>query len=332
MRRTTRRAALAAIAATAIAGKAAAQAQRPAAHEKWQPGPPPHTKGTRIFLDYDQIELDAAFNQSFWAADIEETLARFASDSDLMRARLGAPLREAYGISEVEKIDVYATKKREAPIHVFLHGGDWRGGVAKDYGFPAEVFVAAGAHFAVPDFAGVQSTGGALAPVVEQIRHAISWIYRNATRFGGDRNRIYLSGHSSGGHLAAIALMTDWSSYGAPSDVLKGGLCISGVYDLKPVRLSSRSAYLKLDEPQQEALSPIRHIDMLRTPVVVAYGSDDSPEFQRQGKEFAAAIKATNRPLELLVGQHYNHFALLQTLANPYGLLGRAALQQMKLA
>ena len=332
MRRTTRRTALAGIAAAALAGNAAAQTPRQAPREKWQPGPPPHPKGTRVFLDYDQVELDAAFNQSFWVPEIEETLARFASNSELARARLGAPLREAYGISDFEKIDIYATKKREAPIHIFLHGGDWRGGAAKDYGFPAEVFVAAGAHYAVPDFASVQTTNGALGPLVEQIRHAIGWVYRNATRFGGDRNRIYLSGHSSGGHLAAVALTTDWSSYGAPSDVLKGGLCISGVYDLKPVRLSSRSTYLKLDEPLQEALSPIRHIDKLRTPMIVAYGSDDSPEFQRQAKEFAAAIKATNRPLELLVGQHYNHFDLLETLANPYGLLGRAALQQMKLS
>ncbi|HVM82187.1 MAG TPA: alpha/beta hydrolase fold domain-containing protein [Stellaceae bacterium] len=331
MKRTTRRAALAGIAVAALAGKASAQGQRAPAHEKWQPGPPPHTKGNRVFLDYDQVELDAAFNQSFYAANIEETLARFASNSELVRARLGAPMRESYGIGELEKIDVYATKKRDAPIHVFIHGGDWRGGAAKDYAFPAEVFVAAGAHFAVADFASMQATNGSLAPLVDQIRHVIGWLYRNAPRFGGDRNGIYLSGHSSGGHLAAVALTTEWSNYGAPTDVIKGGLCISGIYDLKPVRLSSRSAYLKIDEPMQEALSPIRHIDKLRTPLLVAYGSDESPEFQRQGKEFAAAIKATSRPVELLAGQHYNHFELLETLANPYGLLGRAALQQMKL-
>jgi arylformamidase len=331
MTRTTRRAVLAGIAAGAASG-GAARAQRTPTREKWQPGPPPHPRGNRVFLDYDQVELDAAFNQSFYAANIEETLARFASNSELVRARLGAPLRESYGISEFEKIDVYATKKREAPIHVFIHGGDWRGGTAKDYGFPAELFVAAGAHYAVPDFASVQTTNGSPMPLVEQIRHVIGWVYRNAPRFGGDRNRIYLSGHSSGGHLAAVALTTEWGQYGAPTDVLKGGLCISGIYDLKPVRLSSRSAYLKISEPVQEELSPIRHVDKLRSPLVVAYGTDDSPEFKRQGREFAAAVKTASKPVEALVGQHYNHFELLETLGNPYGLLGRAVLNQMKLA
>jgi len=331
MTRTTRRAVLAGIAAGAASG-GAAQAQRTQTREKWQPGPPPHPHGNRVFLDYDQVELDAAFNQSFYTANIEEALARFASNSELVRARLGAPLRESYGISEFEKIDVYATKKREAPIHVFIHGGDWRGGAAKDYGFPAELFVAAGAHYAVPDFSSVQTTNGSLMPLVEQIRHVIGWVYRNAPRFGGDRNRIYLSGHSSGGHLAAVALTTEWGQYGAPTDVLKGGLCISGIYDLKPVRLSSRSAYLKISEPVQEELSPIRHVDKLRSPLVVAYGTDDSPEFKRQGREFAAAVKTASKPVEALVGQHYNHFELLETLGNPYGLLGRAVLNQMKLA
>lgn len=331
MTRITRRAALAGIAA-GVASGGAAQAQRTPTHEKWQPGPPPHSRGNRVFLDYDQVELDAAFNQSLYAANIAETLARFESNSELVRARLGAPLRDSYGIGEAEKIDVYATKKREAPIHIFIHGGDWRGGAARDYGFPAELFVAAGAHFAVPDFASAQTTNGSLMPLVEQIRHAVGWIYRNAPRFGGDRNRIYLSGHSSGGHLAAVALTTEWTQYGAPTDVLKGGLCISGIYDLKPVRLSSRSSYLKIDEPALEALSPIRHVDKLRPPLLVAYGTDDSPEFQRQGKEFAAAVRAASKPVEVLVGQHYNHFELLETLGNPYGLLGRAALKQMKLA
>jgi ABC-type multidrug transport system ATPase subunit len=135
-------------------------------------------------------------------------------------------------------------------------------------------------------------------------------------------------------HCSRIVLLSQGriAADGAPTDVLKGGLCISGIYDLKPVRLSSRSAYLKISEPVQEELSPIRHVDKLRSPLVVAYGTDDSPEFKRQGREFAAAVKTASKPVEALVGQHYNHFELLETLGNPYGLLGRAVLNQMKLA
>ncbi len=93
------------------------------------------------------------------------------------------------------------------------------------------------------------------------------------------------------------------------------------------MRLSARSSYVKFDDATVAALSPIRHLDQLRAPLVVAYGTCETPEFQRQNREFAAAIAAAGKPVRLLVGEHYNHFELPETLANPYGLLGRAALQ-----
>ena len=102
-------------------------------------------------------------------------------------------------------------------------------------------------------------------------------------------------------------------------------MCISGMYDLTPVRLSARSAYVKFDDATVAALSPIRHLEHLRAPLVVAYGTCETPEFQRQNREFAAAVEAAGKPVRLLVGEHYNHFELPETLGNPYGLLGRAA-------
>jgi arylformamidase len=103
------------------------------------------------------------------------------------------------------------------------------------------------------------------------------------------------------------------------------------MYDLKPVRLSKRSAYVKFTDIVEHELSPIRHLDRLATPLIVSYGTCETPEFQRQTRDFAAAIKAVGKPVELLVGEAYNHFEMLETLANPYGLLGRAVLAQMGL-
>jgi arylformamidase len=148
----------------------------------------------------------------------------------------------------------------------------------------------------------------------------------------GDLNRLYLGGQSSGGHLAAVALSTDWQrDFGLPGDIIKGGMCISGMYDLTPVRLSARSNYVKFDDVTVAALSPIRHLDRLQASLIVAYGTCETPEFQRQNREFAAAVKAAGKPVQLLVGENYNHFELPETLGNPYGLLGRAALELMSL-
>ena len=168
--------------------------------------------------------------------------------------------------------------------------------------------------------------------MADQVRRAVAWIYKNAARFGGDSNRLYLSGHSSGAHLAGVVLVTDWQKdFGLPSDVVKGGVLMSGMYDLKPVRLSKRSEYVNFTDEMEQALSTQRHLDKLNTPIIVAQGTLESPEFQRQTREFAAAVKAAGKPVQLIVAEGYNHFELPETFGNPYGLLGRAALEQMQL-
>jgi len=163
------------------------------------------------------------------------------------------------------------------------------------------------------------------------VRRAVGWVYRNAKAFGGDPERIYLSSHSSGSHLAGCVLTHDWRKEGLPVDIVKGGVLGSGMYDLKPVRLSKRSKYVAFTDEMEHALSAQRHLDKLHAPVVIAYGTYETPEFQRQSRDFVAAVKAAGKPAELLVGEGYNHFEMLETLANPYGLLGRAAFAQMGL-
>jgi arylformamidase len=289
-------------------------------------------KGPLVWLDMDQQELDDAYDQSKYAANLAQIVKRYATNSEQVRARLGAPKRLAYGATPIEGLDLYPTRKPNAPVHVFIHGGAWRSGFARDAAYQAETFVHAGAHYVAVDFNNVVETKGDLAPMADQVRRAVAWIYRNAASFGGDPNRIFLSGHSSGGHLAGVVLVTDWQKdFGLPKDVLKGGLCCSGMFDLKPVRLSARSSYVKFTDEVEHALSAQRHLAHLNCPVIVGYGTLETPEFQRQSRDFAAAVKAAGKPVELQVGEGYNHFEMPETLANPYGLLGRAALEQMKL-
>lgn len=316
----------------AVLGAGALVAAAPALAQAPAPAPA-REKGPRVFLDYDQAELDAAYDQSVYAPNLQQIVKRYGTNSEATRQRLGPPERVAYGPSAIERLDIFKTKQPNAPIHVFLHGGAWRSGLAKDYAFPAEMFVAAGAHYIAVDFVNVFEAGGSLMPMAEQCRRAVAWVYKNAGSFGGNASRLYISGHSSGGHLAGVVLVTDWQKeFGLPVDTVKGGVCISGMYDLKPVRLSARSSYVKFDDTMEHALSSQRHLDKLNTPVTVIYGTLETPEFQRQSRDFAAAVQRVGKPVQLLVGEGYNHFELAETLGNAFGIAGRAALQQMKLA
>jgi arylformamidase len=266
----TRRAALGAAAGIAVATGAAFAQQAPRAN------------GPLVWLDMDQAALDAAYDQAVYAPNLVQVVRRWAANSELVRARLGAPKRLSYGPTPIERLDLFATARANAPVNVFIHGGAWRTGAARDHAFPAELFVHAGAHFIVPDFVNVLEAGGSLMPMAEQVRRAVAWVHANAPSFGGDRDRIYISGHSSGAHLAGVVLVTDWAKdFGLPADLVKGGLLCSGMFELTPVRLSARSNYVKFTDAMVDALSTQRHLDRLNCPVVVAHGTLETPEFRR---------------------------------------------------
>jgi len=288
-------------------------------------------KGPPVWMDMDQKELDDAYDQSVWAPNQQHVSKRRAVWSESVRARL-KPERVSYGPTEIEKLDIYKASRPNAPIRIFLHGGAWRGGSAENSAFPAEMFVNAGAHYIAVDFINVLEAGGNLMAMADQVRRAVAWVYKNAATFSGDPNRIYISGHSSGGHLAGVVMVTDWEKdFGLPRDIVKAGLLMSGMYDLKPVRLSKRSTYVKFTDEIEHALSTQRHLDKLNAPIIVSYGTLESPEFQRQARDFVAAVKAAGKPVDLIVAEGYNHFETQETFGNPYGLLGRAALEQMGL-
>jgi arylformamidase len=317
-----------------LLGTAAAMAATPALAERCQVGPPSHEKGPKVWMDMDQIELDAAYDQSAYAPMIDQIQKRFASSSETTRRRLGAPKRFAYGPTPSEGLDLYPARTPNAPIFVYIHGGRWLRGSARDYGYPADLFVNAGVNYVALDFIQADAANGDIRQMAEQVRRGIAWVFRNAASLGGDSKRFYVGGHSSSGHLCGVALVTDWKNdFALPADMITGGLLMSGLYDLKPARLSAtRSAYIKFDDDMEQSMSSMRQIDMLRAPVTVTYGTYETPEFQRQSRDFAAAVKAAGKPVELIEAPDFNHFEMCESLGNPYGPNGLAALKLMKLA
>jgi arylformamidase len=303
---------------------------------------PVTARGPLVWRDMDQKALDDAYDQDVYAPNRPLIVARRIAASERTRAILGPPQRVAYGPSEYEGLDIFRPslpypasgggKGGGAPINVFVHGGAWRRNKAADYALQAEPLLHAGAHAVIIDFINVEQAGGDLFPMYEQVRRALAWIWRNAESFGGDRERFYISAHSSGSHLAACFLTDGWREEDLPKNFCKGALLLSGMYELEPVRRSKRSSYVKFTDAMVEKLSSQRRLDGLHTPLVLAYGTCETPEFQRQTQDFFAAVAAAGKSAELIVGEAYNHFELLETLANPYGLTGRAMLRQMKLA
>ena len=283
--------------------------------------------GPKVFLDYDQKALDDAYTQPVYAPNQFQVLARYAVSSKALAERIGPPEQIAYGNKPIERLLYYRAAQRNAPLFVYVHGGAWRAGKAENFMFPAETFLNAGISFAAVDFDGIEQTDGYLEPIQDQVSRALQFASRNAQKLGSDSRRVYLGAHSSGAHFAGVALTTDWQKrYASGPLALRAALLMSGMYDLRGPRLSVRSSYVKFSDATEEALSPQRHLDLLNTKLELLYASKDTPEFQRQTRDFAEAVKRAGKPVALTVGQELNHFELMETLANPYGVAGRVAL------
>jgi arylformamidase len=317
-----------------VAGAAAgalALATEPAVAQQCPATPPPRAKGPPVWLDLDQEALDDAYDQSVYAFNARNIAERHAVSNEKALAVIGKPERVAYGPTDIEKIDIYRTKRPNAPTMIFIHGGAWRGGRSANFAVYGEVFVKAGANYVAVDFNNVIETKGDLFPMVDQCRRAVAFVYRNAASFGANPEQTYLCSRSSGSHLAGCVVATDWETLGLPRDLLKGAVLGSGMYDLKAVRLSKRGNYVKFTDEMEQELSAQRHLDNIHTPLVLTHGTLETPEFQRQTRDFAAALAAAGKRVQLIVGKGYNHYEMSETLSNPYGIMGRAALEMMKL-
>jgi arylformamidase len=280
-----------------------------------------------VFLGYDQEELNKAYDQSFWAPQMAQLEADDGTASAAVR-KTTPPVTKQYGPTNADLIDVFAPASgRAAPALVLLHGGAWTRNTKDDVSYAAPTFMGRGAAYLAPDFGSLKAAR--LPQMVESCRAAVAWTVRNCDSFGGDSSRVFLAGHSSGAHLAACVLTTDWTAHGLPRDAIRGGFLMSGMYDLYPVLLSSRSSFLHITSEEIGEFSPIRHLYRITCPIAVVSADEDSPEFKRQSNVFAEVLEGMGRLASRTVAFNANHFQEPERLADPGTEVSRAAFSLM---
>lgn len=284
--------------------------------------------GAKVWLDYTQAELDDQYNQRILVPDANDYMARHGALSATVRETYPCTLDIAYGPSEDERLDIFPAAQKGAPVVVYYHGGAWTRWHKDNNSYQAPAFVDAGVTFVSVNFGLVPHVD--LDELMRQCRAAVQWVYHHAAEFGADPEQLYVAGHSSGGHEVGLLAVTDWArDWGLPADVIKGGFAASGMYDLEPVRLSSRNEYLHLDEGMTERNSAQRQIPDVMPPMVIAYGGGEQIEFRRHSRDFAAELSRRNHPVTELDLPGLHHFQMAEQFADPDSALMKAVFAVM---
>jgi len=278
-----------------------------------------------------QAELDAQYDVERSVPDFTVYARHYTDESKLARHRLRCDLDVPYGPTRAEHLDVFPAGRRDAPILLFLHGGYWRMLSSKEFSCVAMGPVAAGAAVVVVNYALCPEVG--IDEIVRQARAAVAWTHRNARSFGGDPQRLFVSGHSAGGQLTAMCLNTDWDRvYGMPGDTVKGGLSISGVFDLQPIRYTLMQPLLQIDDGVVVRNSPQR-LPQRRTesPFLFTFGGDEPAEFQRQTMDYLRHWQMSGNQGEYLAQPGRNHFDAIYGFEDSRSALCKALFRMMDL-
>jgi len=281
-----------------------------------------------IYREYDQAGLDAQYNLRARFPNHTAYMAQWRVEGDAELAKPGWRRNLAYGPTPPEALDLIAPATGaggRAPLMVFIHGGYWQNLDKRDCAALAPEFVRAGIAYATINYTLAPVAG--LDEIVRQARACVAWLWRQAPLLGCDPNRIFVGGHSAGGHLTAMLAATDWTRLGGlPPDLVKGAFPVSGIYDLEPIRLSYQNPVLKLDEGTVARNSPLRMKPVTRR-IVLTVGEKEPEEFHRQQAEFAAAWGAAGADVEVVPASGLDHFDIVEKFGDPRHPIGAAAMR-----
>jgi len=269
-----------------------------------------------------QAQIDAQYDTAMSVPDEPGELRHFTVQSEIARERLRCVLDVPFGPTHDETLDIFPAEQPNAPVFVFFHGGYWRSLSSKEFSCVALGLQPLGITTVVPNYALCPRVS--LDEVTRQARAAVSWVLRDIHQHGGDPHRVAIGGHSAGAHLAAMCLQTRWvDDYGFPADPLRGGVLVSGVYDIEPLRYSYLQPQIQLDDGVMRRNSPMFGVRRCATPIVITWGETESTEFARQARTFAHAWQDAGNQCECepLPGAH--HCSVIHGFEDPSSRLAR---------
>ena len=278
----------------------------------------------------DRAFLSREYNNRELVPDHGQFFARWAEHSARARATMTCYLDREYGPAPGEKLDIFPARKGDGSVLMFIHGGYWRSLDKRDFAYLAPAWVDAGVSLVVVNYDLCPRV--TIEEIVRQMLRASAWLYHHAEEYGMDEERLFVSGHSAGAHLTAMMMAALWPVLDArlPRDLFKGGLAISGIYDLRPmVMVDFLNTDLRLDEAAALKVSPAFLPPATRAPVYTCVGGIESSEFKRQNALLAQRWRSAVAGDIPMPGHH--HFSVVDELANPASALFSGARRMMKL-
>ncbi len=270
----------------------------------------------KLYRDFtSQEEIDREYNVGAVVPDAAQWLEMYRHQSAAARRELECLLDLRFGPTLDERVDVFPAPRPDAPVLVFIHGGYWRWGSSQDFSFVARGPVGRGITVVVTNYS--LCPGATIAEITRQSRAAIAWLHREAPRLHGDPGRIYVAGHSAGGQQVGMLAATDWpGEYGLPADLIRGGIPISGIFDLHPLRYSYLQPKLQLSHELILRQSPLRNIPSSGPPLLVTLGQAETSEFHRQSAEYLQAWRGNGLHAELLIQKGKHHLSAIEDLTD----------------
>ena len=272
-------------------------------------------------------EMEYQYNPRVTVPEFPELAKVRSAQSRKVRESAKSWPNVPYGSSPRELLDIYAADKAGGPVLVYIHGGYWRSGSKEDNCHFAPTFTKRGATVVLVEYDLCPQV--TVPDIVRQTRASIAWVYKNIMRYSGDRSKIYVSGHSAGGHLTAMALANDWTKEGIPQDFIKGAVATSGVYDLDMVMKISVQEQVQMTPEIVKLNNPLLNPTRVKCPLVIAVGGAEPRGWQQMSEDYFNYCKQQGMNVEYLVVPGANHYNMSEHLQNDHSPLTQAMIKQM---